>query len=159
MFYTTMQSPLGTLTIAGTDTAIHEIHVEGDRYFETIPEDWIESPYEPLLMKAVHQLTEYFHGDRQTFDLPLEPTGTPFQQKVWKAVYSIEYGMTTSYSVIAQVIDEPKAVRAVGTAVGRNPICIVVPCHRVLTNAGQLGGYVAGTGRKQQLLTMEQGAI
>jgi methylated-DNA-[protein]-cysteine S-methyltransferase len=155
MKYDVFDSPLGGITICTNGTAVTELHIEGDRYFTAIPSEWIKSPQEPLLLTAKQELTEYFAGARKTFDIPLKAAGTDFQKQVWKALETIEPSDTSSYSKIAAKIGRPKAVRAVGTAIGRNPICIMVPCHRVLASNGSLGGFVAGLERKQQLLQLE----
>ena len=106
--------------------------------------------------RAATQLKEYFSGTRHVFDLPLCPTGTAFQQRVWQALCDIEYGKTASYSDIASAIGNPNAVRAVGAANGKNPISIVVPCHRIIGKDGSLTGYAGGMDRKAALLTLEQ---
>lgn len=108
-----------------------------------------------LLSKACNQLTEYFTGMRKEFDLPLSPKGTPFQQRVWNALCSIAYGEHSSYGDLAEIIQNPKAVRAVGAANGRNPISIIVPCHRVIGKNGTLTGYAGGLTRKAWLLALE----
>ncbi|MDE1921668.1 MAG: methylated-DNA--[protein]-cysteine S-methyltransferase [Candidatus Omnitrophica bacterium] len=113
-------------------------------------------PAEKIILKAVKQLEEYFQGKRKTFDLNLEFTGTPFQNRVWKALAEIPYGQTVAYKDIAQRINNPKAVRAVGTANGENPFCIIVPCHRVIAADGSIGGYGGGLGVKRRLLEIEQ---
>ncbi len=112
-----------------------------------------EKPKE-LLARTVEQLNEYFSGKRTTFDLPLALHGTPFQQQVWKALQTIPYGKTATYLDIAQQIGNPGAVRAVGQANGRNPVCIIIPCHRVVASRG-IGGYSSGIERKEWLLKLE----
>lgn len=102
------------------------------------------------------QLSEYLQGRRQTFDFKTDITGTPFQKAVWKQLQKIPYGQTSNYSLVAQQIDRPKAMRAVGTAIGKNPLLMVIPCHRVLTKTGQLGGYRGGLTMKKALLNLEQ---
>lgn len=114
-----------------------------------------EEPNNELLPKACKQLTEYFTGKRKVFDLPLSPTGTPFQQSVWNALCNIAYGEHSSYGDLAAAIQNPKAVRAVGAANGRNPISIIVPCHRVIGKNGTLTGYAGGLTRKAWLLALE----
>ena len=110
----------------------------------------------PVLVRAAQQLQAYFAGQRQRFDLPLAPEGgTPFQRAVWQALADIPYGSTTSYRALAERVGRPLAVRAVGGAVGRNPLGIVLPCHRVLGAQGQLTGYTGGLARKQALLRLE----
>lgn len=110
----------------------------------------------PHTQQAVEQLTAYFKGQRSQFELTLNPKGTDFQQQVWRQLKAIPYGKTCSYADIAQQINNPKAVRAVGAANGRNPITIVVPCHRVIGSNGKLTGYAWGTSMKAGLLALEQ---
>ena len=109
----------------------------------------------PLLLKAKNQLKEYFAGKRKKFDLPLKPEGTDFQKQVWLALESIPFGETASYLDIANGIKNPKAVRAVGGANGKNPIAIIIPCHRIINSNGSLGGYNGGIEIKQALIKIE----
>lgn len=109
-----------------------------------------------LLAKAIQQLKEYFEGDRRTFTLPMDVTGTPFQKSVWNELRKIPYGRTVAYKAIANQIKNGKAVRAVGNANGRNPLCILIPCHRVIAGDGTLGGYSGGLDKKKKLLRLEQ---
>lgn len=115
---------------------------------------WIES--KAFFSGVIAQLDEYFAGKRQKFDFAIKFEGTPFQQSVWNELQKIPYGAHTSYQAIAATIDRPKAVRAVGTAVGSNPLCIAVPCHRVLTSDQKLGGYAGGLDSKRTLLSTEK---
>lgn len=108
-----------------------------------------------IIDKAIFQLTEYFEGKRQTFDLPLAPIGTSFQQNVWKQLQEISYGTTCSYLDIAKSLGDANAIRAVGAANGKNPIAIVIPCHRVIATNGKLTGYAGGLWRKEWLLKHE----
>ena len=110
-----------------------------------------------LLREAARQLNEYFAGRRRVFDLPLRPTGTPFQQKIWQALQTIPYGQTRSYQEIAGQIGNFKACRAVGYANHNNPIAIIIPCHRVIGKSGRLTGYAGGLELKERLLRLEQG--
>ena len=110
----------------------------------------------PLITEAINQLTQYFEGKRQTFDLPLKLNGTVFQKKVWEALQRIPYGQVWSYKRLAEEIGNPKACRAVGMANNRNPISIVVPCHRVIGSDGSLVGYATGVKKKRYLLDLEQ---
>jgi methylated-DNA-[protein]-cysteine S-methyltransferase len=113
-----------------------------------------------VLQEAIRQLGRYFAGQRTTFDLPLDlQAGTPFQQQVWRALLGIASGATTSYGSLSAAIGKPSAVRALGTAVGRNPVSIVVPCHRVLGADGSLTGYAGGLERKTALLSLEGAAF
>ncbi|MCR4336369.1 MAG: methylated-DNA--[protein]-cysteine S-methyltransferase [Candidatus Omnitrophica bacterium] len=113
-------------------------------------------PSERILDDSQQQLDEYFSGRRRNFDIPLDVEGTVFQKKVWQELAKIPFGQTVSYRDIAKKIKNPKAVRAVGSANGRNPVCIVIPCHRVIAADGSIGGYTGGIRIKQQLLTLEQ---
>lgn len=126
-----------------------------DLFFETSrpPEGMKEET--PLLKEAKKQVDEYLAGTRKEFDLPLLMEGTPFQQRVWAALQTIPYGETRSYHEIAVLTGNEKAVRAVGSANGRNPIAIIVPCHRVINTGGKLGGYGGGLPLKRQLLELE----
>jgi len=108
-----------------------------------------------VLTETQRQIDEYFNGQRQQFCVPLELAGTPFQQRVWSALLQIPYGQTRSYAQIARQIGTPDAVRAVGAANGRNPVSIVVPCHRVIGSTGKLTGFAGGLEAKAQLLSLE----
>ena len=114
-------------------------------------------PFErtPVLVEAARQLREFLGGQRRRFDLPLRPTGTSFQRRVWRALRSIPYGRTVSYAELAKKIKHPKAARAIGAANGANPLCVVLPCHRVIASDGSIGGYSGGLHRKRKLLAME----
>lgn len=130
-------------------------------WFETCttkPDDLgVRDDHHPVLLQTKRQLEEYFSGLRNEFELPIAATGTDFQQQVWHALTTIPYGETWSYQDLADAIGNPKAVRAVGMANGKNPISIVVPCHRVIGKSGKLTGYAGGIERKQRLLALEQG--
>ena len=110
---------------------------------------------EKILDDASRQLAEYFAGTRKSFNIPFDLEGTPFQIKVWNALSKIPYGQTAAYQDIARNINNSKAVRAVGSANGKNPLCIMIPCHRVITSAGTIGGYAGGINVKRQLLALE----
>lgn len=148
------ESPLGTMLLAATEMGIAGIWFEGQAHGPDT-RGWREDPQDPLLVKAVQQLTEYFKGERVDFDLPLDlQAGTEFQQSVWRALLAIPRGQTTSYAALGRSIGRD-APRAVGAAVGRNPLSIVVPCHRVLGSRGDLTGYAGGLERKSALLKLE----
>ena len=154
-YYIAHGSPVGTLLVAATDAGISGIYFEEHRHFKGT-EGWLNAPEHPYLRLAAHQLNEYFAGSRQQFDLPLALRGTDFQRAVWLALMAIPFGQTTTYGEHAQQIGKPNAVRAVGTAIGRNPVSIIVPCHRVLGASGALTGYAGGLERKRFLLRHEQ---
>ncbi|MDP3759582.1 MAG: methylated-DNA--[protein]-cysteine S-methyltransferase [Ramlibacter sp.] len=148
-------SPLGAMVVAATPRGVAGIWFEGQKH---MPDHsaWPEQPGHPVLLQAIAQLDEYFKGVRGTFELPLDlQGGTPFQQSVWQALLSIPRGGTTSYGQLGQRIGRPAAMRAVGAAVGRNPLSVVVPCHRVLGANGSLTGYAGGLERKAALLQLE----
>ena len=151
----TYQSPLGPMIIAATARGVAGIWFEGQRH---LPDhaDWPLQAGNDVLQRAIAQLDEYFAGQRTTFDLPLDfQGGTAFQRSVWQALLAIPSGGTTSYGTLRHSIGRPAAVRAVGAAVGRNPVSIVVPCHRVLGADGSLTGYAGGLDRKTALLRLE----
>ena len=151
-------SPLGPMILAATPHGIAGIWFEGQRHAPRTGA-WPHDAAHPVLAKAATQLREYFRGERTTFDLPLDlQGGTPFQQSVWQALLAIPRGNTTSYASLGHAIGKPAAVRAVGAAVGRNPLSVVVPCHRVLGSDGSLTGYAGGLERKSALLKLE-GAV
>ena len=155
---TRYDSPLGPMIVAATERGLAGLWFEGQRH---LPDSsgWPHAPGHPVLREAVAQLSDYFAGRRSQFDLPLDlQGGTAFQQSVWQALLAIPSGRTTSYGDLSQRVGRPSAVRAVGAAVGRNPVSIVVPCHRVLGRDGSLTGYAGGLERKSALLGLE-GAI
>lgn len=155
MIYRRIESPLGQIILAGDGTALTGLYFDGQRYFGAVPTEWEERADNELLQAAEVQLQAYLAGQRQQFDLPLRATGTPFQREVWQELSRLGYGQTITYGELAERIGRPAAVRAAGTAIGRNPLCIVVPCHRVLASGGGLGGYVAGLDFKTHLLRLE----
>jgi methylated-DNA-[protein]-cysteine S-methyltransferase len=147
--------PLGPMTLAAHDVALVGVWFDGQKHQPDFS-DWALAPHCPVLRTAVLQLQQYFAGDRQAFNVPLDLTGgTEFQQKVWEALLDIDPGTTVSYGTISQRIGKPAAVRAVGSAIGHNPLSIVVPCHRVVGADGALTGYAGGLERKIALLNLE----
>jgi len=154
-------SPVGELVLTASDTGLTGIYFPTSRHGPPPVEraDWVEDdgrqPATAILARARRQLEEYFAGTRTTFDVPLAPTGTPFEQRVWEALRAIPYGTTTSYGVLARQLGDPRATRAVGAANGRNPIPIIVPCHRVVGARGELTGFGGGIDRKRWLLEHE----
>jgi methylated-DNA-[protein]-cysteine S-methyltransferase len=154
--YCWIESPLGRMLLMSDGRGLTGLHFEREKYFPPIGQDWTESPATPVLAQAARQLGEYFAGERDRFDLPLAPSGTAFQQCVWRELLGIPCGTTVTYGDIARGIGAPKSVRAVGAAVGRNPISIVVPCHRVVGSDGALTGYAGGLERKRALLAHER---
>lgn len=143
------QNDLGLITIVEENGAIIQIDIGAERDFQDI-----ELKPTELLLKAMNEINEYLQGERTSFDLPLAPQGSAFQQAVWQAMREIPYGETKSYGELAQAIGNPKAMRAVGGACHRNPIPIVIPCHRVVAKKG-LGGFGLGIEMKKVLLKIE----
>jgi methylated-DNA-[protein]-cysteine S-methyltransferase len=157
---TTCPSPLGAITLAATGKGLAGLwFVEGQRYLPsqlTEPAAWPEDTEHPVLKQTSRQLAEYFAGRRKHFDVALDlASGTAFQQSVWRALLAIPPGSTESYGDVSRRIGKPGAARAVGAAVGRNPVSIIVPCHRVLGSDGSLTGYGGGLDRKIALLRLE----
>ena len=152
--YTHMHSPVGPLLLAADDGGLMLIEFESPRHPATRGNDWREGSND-VLTEARTQLDAYFNGGRRVFDLPLSPRGTPFQREVWQALQRIGYGETISYAQLATWIGKPRAMRAVGAANGRNPLPIVVPCHRVIGADGSLTGFGGGLPTKQFLLALE----
>jgi methylated-DNA-[protein]-cysteine S-methyltransferase len=149
-----VDTPLGPVRIARTAKGLAGVWFEGQKHHPGA----LGAPLRPddeLLREAASQLRRYFAGESASFDLPLDLQGTPFQRSVWTALLRIPAGRTCSYGELAQAIGRPRAVRAVGAAVGRNPASLVVPCHRVLGQDGSLTGYAGGVQRKQSLLQLE----
>ena len=147
-------TPLGRVLLARTDTGLAGLWFEGQKWH---PEPFAapERPDDPLMCEAAAQLTAYFAGQRTGFELPLALQGSAFQRSVWAALCEIACGQTQTYTDVARRIGAPAAVRAVGAAIGRNPLCVIVPCHRVVGSSGQLTGYAGGLARKRALLDLE----
>jgi len=144
-------SPLGIIEITGDDSS-----VSGIDFVDENMDDLPENSESPALSKCASQLEEYFSGKRKTFDVPLKLDGTTFQEKVWEALKEIPYGETRSYQDIAIMTGNPRAVRAVGGANNKNPVGVIVPCHRVIGKDGSLTGYGGGLWRKEWLLEHEK---
>ena len=146
-----IRTPLGIATILGDENGIHEVKVDDST------EESSEIP--EVLQSAILQLQQYFSGKRQDFDLKLNPKGTDFQKKVWEELRNIPYGTTVSYLELSRKLGDEKAIRAVASANGKNPLWIVVPCHRVIGSNGSLTGYAGGLHRKKWLLDLENPPI
>lgn len=155
LFYTEMKSPVGLLRLVAEEKALVAILWEKERPGRVILAEQVKDNKHPVLLETMKQLTEYFAGKRTKFDLPLKPHGTEFQKKVWSALRQIPFGMTKSYGELATEIGHPKASRAVGAANGRNPLSIIVPCHRVIGASGKLTGFAGGLEAKKVLLARE----
>jgi methylated-DNA-[protein]-cysteine S-methyltransferase len=152
--YTTFASPIGDLLLVGESGRLRGLHYPGRH---RIGPGWVETA-DPF-GDAIEQLGEYFAGERRDFDLELDPHGTDFERAVWAQLLEIPYGETASYGAVARAIGRPDRARAVGAANGRNPLPIVIPCHRVIGADGSLVGYGGGLDLKRRLLELESGAV
>jgi methylated-DNA-[protein]-cysteine S-methyltransferase len=154
MFFAYLSSPIGSLLLAADNTGLREITFPKNGAPSLPQPEWIE--HSSVFAEPIRQLRAYFAGGLETFDLPLAPQGTPFQQKVWSKLLNIPYGETISYGELAKRIGNPNASRAVGLANGSNPIPIIIPCHRVIGSNGKLTGYGGGLPIKEKLLALER---
>jgi methylated-DNA-[protein]-cysteine S-methyltransferase len=152
-YTTTVSSPIGPLTLARRGDALTAVRMEEQRHQSGVEPGWL--PADDRFGDVIDQLSAYFDGDRTTFDLPTKLDGTEFQRAVWAALCEIPFGETVSYAELARRVGRPDAMRAVGQANGRNPLAVVVPCHRVVAADGTLGGYGGGLARKRWLLDHE----
>jgi methylated-DNA-[protein]-cysteine S-methyltransferase len=153
--YKMIPSPVGDLKIVASGKGLVAILWEKDNPRRVRLGELVQDDNEPILLDAERQLAEYFAGKRKSFSLKLDMVGTKFQKDVWEALLSIPFGETRSYGQIAKQLGNPLAVRAVGAANGRNPISIVVPCHRVIGSSGNLTGFAGGLDKKEHLLQLE----
>ncbi len=153
--YTSIDSPIGELLLLGDGRALYGLYMQDGRKPVRIAPSWQPSTAPAADVQA--QLSEYFAGERVTFDVPLVMRGAPFERRVWDALREVPYGETVSYGEIARRVGQPSAARAVGLANGRNPIAVIVPCHRVIGADGTLTGYGGGLERKRLLLELESG--
>lgn len=150
-----VESPLGRLRVTAVRDGLASIGFDGDRYSPPLDPAWVRDPALPLLRRASAQLDAYFSGRLEAFDLALVPAGTLFQKTVWKAIEGVSLGATISYAELARRAGCPGGARAAGAATGRNPLAIVVPCHRIIGSDGSLTGYAGGLDRKRALLALE----
>jgi methylated-DNA-[protein]-cysteine S-methyltransferase len=149
------RSPIGLIKIQADEKTLTSLQlIDGNR--SSVSEESSSGAASIIIKETVRQLDEYFAGKRKRFELPLSPQGTAFQQQVWEQLQEIPYGKTISYAQLAQSVNNPKACRAVGSANGKNPIAIIIPCHRVIAADGGLGGYAYGLDVKKQLLELEK---
>ncbi|MEO8158385.1 MAG: methylated-DNA--[protein]-cysteine S-methyltransferase [Betaproteobacteria bacterium] len=156
-FYTTFDSPVGALLLMSDGKSLTGLHTDNDKHRPAIRPDWTRDDGKIPFAQAIAQLRAYFDGKLTEFDLPLAPQGTDFQMAVWRELCNIPFGMTISYAELARRIGRPTASRAVGHSNARNPISIIVPCHRVIGADNSLTGYAGGLERKRALLALEAG--
>jgi methylated-DNA-[protein]-cysteine S-methyltransferase len=153
--WTTLSTPQGTLFLAASATGLQGVWFDGQRHFNGPDPVWRRDDADPVLREAAAQLRAWYAGQRRSFDLPLAPIGTPFQQAVWAELRRIGHGCTRTYGELAAALGRPSASRAVGAATGRNPLSLVIPCHRLVGSTGALTGYAGGLDRKRALLAFE----
>ena len=155
LFYDEIESPVGTLKLVASAAALVAVLWEYERPDRVKLAPLKHESQQPILLEAERQLREYFSGTRTEFDLPVELNGTEFQKRVWRTLRDIPYGQTMSYVELARTLGSPRAFRAVGAANGKNPLSIVVPCHRVIGANGSLTGFAGGLDAKAKLLALE----
>jgi methylated-DNA-[protein]-cysteine S-methyltransferase len=155
--YKKIHSPVGKLKLVASDKGLMAVLWENDKPNRVRLGGLVKRQSHPVLIEAEKQLGEYFEGTRSSFSVPLDMRGTSFQKNVWEALLSIPFGETRSYRDLAKKLGNPRAARAVGAANGRNPISIIVPCHRVIGSNGRLTGFAGGLETKARLLKLEQG--
>ena len=154
---TTLETSLGPLLLAASSAGLRGVWFDGQRHFAGRARDWVDDPRDAVLRAACAALDAYFAGRLRAFDLPVDPVGTAFQRAVWRAIAAVPYGATQSYGELARAAGAPGAARAAGAATGRNPLGIIVPCHRIVGAQGALTGYAGGLARKRALLALERG--
>lgn len=156
-FYDFYESPQGQMLLVAGDEGLSGVYFDGQKYLPQIAPQWRRDARHAPLRQAKRELAEYFGGERRRFDTALAAAGTAFQQSVWKAISGIGFGQTISYGELATRAGCPGGARAAGAATGRNPIGIIVPCHRIVGSNGSLTGYAGGLDRKRALLALESG--
>jgi methylated-DNA-[protein]-cysteine S-methyltransferase len=154
-YYDSFESPHGKMLLVATEKGVSGIYFNRQKYFPEPKKDWKRDERHAVLQQAKRELREYFAGKRRRFAVPLAPDGTPFQRSVWKAIAKVGFGKTVTYGELAAKAGRPGSARAAGAATGRNPISIIVPCHRILGANGSLTGYAGGLARKRALLQLE----
>ena len=155
-YYDTFQSPQqGGMLLLANDEGLAGVFFDRQKHHPEKKADWRKNPDHRLLRQAKRELAEYFAGKRTRFEVALAPDGTPFQRSVWKAISTVRFGDTISYGELARRAGHPGSARAAGAATGRNPISIIVPCHRIMGANGSLTGYAGGLARKRALLALE----
>jgi len=157
-YYDTYQSPHGQMLLVATGKGLAGVYFRGQKYFPDAKKQWQRDPRCAILKQAKRELAQYFAGRRKRFDVALDPDGTPFQRSVWKSIARVAFGKTLTYGELAKRAGHPGSARAAGAATGRNPISIMVPCHRILGANGSLTGYAGGLARKRALLRLEREA-
>ncbi len=155
LYYDYYQSPRGRILLVADDRALTGVYFAGQKYHPRIDEQWKRADRHEPLRQAKRELSEYFDGKRTRFTVEVSPHGTPFQRAVWKAIADVRFGQTIAYGELARRAGSPGRARAAGAATGRNPISIIVPCHRIVGSNGSLTGYAGGLAKKRALLELE----
>ncbi len=154
--YSILKTPIDDLILVANPTHLIGLYFAGCAHVPVAKKEWKLDPGHPILRQASAELRDFFDGKRKDFSLPLHAKGTPFQERVWKEIARIPFGQTITYSDLAERAGAPRAVRAAGTATGRNPLGIIVPCHRVVGKNGSFGGYAGGLKMKHYLIDLEE---
>jgi len=156
-YYDICTSPYGDMLLVAEDEGLSGVYFDGQKYLPQIEPEWRRDARHAPLRQAKRELAEYFGGERKRFETALAPEGTPFQRSVWKAISTVGFGEIITYSELACRAGCTGSARAAGAATGRNPISVIVPCHRIVGSNGSLTGYAGGLGRKRALLALEAG--
>ena len=154
-YYDYFDSPQGRMLLVASDAGLSGVYFARQKYFPKKEKAWSRSARHALLQQTKRELKEYFAGRRKRFKVKLDPEGTAFQRKIWRAISSVSFGKTLTYSEIARRAGHAGSARAAGAATGRNPISVIVPCHRIMGADGSLTGYAGGLARKRTLLELE----
>ena len=154
-YYDTLAGPQGDMLLVANDEGLAGVYFDRQKHHPKRQADWKKDPRRPVLQQAKRELAEYFTGKRRRFGVALAPQGTPFQRSVWRAISTVGFGETISYGELARRAGHPGSARAAGAATGRNPLGIIVPCHRIMGANGSLTGYAGGLDRKRALLALE----
>ena len=157
LYYDIHESPYGQMLLVAQDDALCGVYFDGQKYHPQIDAEWRRDATHAALRQARRELIEYFHGERKRFETPLAPAGTAFQRSIWDAISTVDFGTTITYAELARRAGVPGSARAAGAATGRNPLTIIVPCHRIVGSSGALTGYAGGLVRKRALLALESG--
>ena len=156
-YYDFYESPHGQMLLVAADEGLSGVYFDGQKYLPRVEPEWRRDARHAPLRQAKRELAEYFGGERERFETALAPEGTPFQRSVWKAISTVGFGETITYGELASRAGCAGSARAAGAATGRNPISIIVPCHRIVGSNGNLTGYAGGLDRKRALLALESG--
>ena len=154
-YYDLYESPYGRILLVASDEGLSGVYFDGQKHHPQLEAAWRHDAHHALLRQAKGELAEYFRGERKRFETALAPEGTPFQCRVWRAISTVDFGATLTYGELARRAGSRGSARAVGAATGRNPIGIIVPCHRILGSNGSLTGYAGGMEKKRALLELE----